>query len=221
MKLLQILQEFEATEHFQDRLRDRFLRISYLDILAVSRDKRRLIIGKYPIPPEVKTRIEQISKKLQSSDYYCPPDIALAIEVYRFEISPRKVILNNENYREMLNTWLLIPREPPIPNNDEYNKELTRGKYLIAIVRENSITTIFLSRSKDIDFLNAGYTTKMVYIDDVDSQLDSYIDIDIARKSKPLPQPTEVKPEEPILTDKEKRLQAYKDRQKKLYGYRK
>jgi hypothetical protein len=219
MKFKDLLLEFGITTHVIDRLNTRFLSPDALDVVAIPKDGsyKRIVIGKYRITNEAKTQIRDIMSVITDPYYTAPNDISLIFLLQEFTLNRESVELLDPRYvaffRDPQN-YLVTLQEPP----NTTGEPLSNGRYLLCVMKNNTLITIMLSRTKNPQLFK-NTTGKVALITDVHTELDAYIDLDKLRE-KPLETPDE-EPQAPPMSDRERRLQAYKDRQKKLYGGKK
>jgi hypothetical protein len=109
-----------------------------------------------------------------------------------------------------------------------HSQNISRGNVLVCYIIDNYLTTIFLTRSINPDYLVQKAKERhpdknVVFIEDPFTQLDAYIDIEKAKEipEKPIEEPKPAEEPGPQLSDKERRLQAYRERMARLSKYNK
>lgn len=234
LSLLKIIKEFDISSHSKIRMNLRFFNQTSYDVVAFNKNNpnNKIIIGKYNIPQDAKHNVNNILSKISDPDYNVSQEIALVIQLYEFkmkseyinfigtpeeQIKFKKVFADNQNYNIFLQTPM-----------DERGK-VSHGRFLVCVARGNVISTAFLlhdtnmsfEKLKEVMLQTYKALNDVIYINNPETQLDTYIDVEKAKLTPPKnPQtPTEQPP--PQMSNKEKRLQDYKERMKKLYGGKK
>lgn len=225
-----IINEFDVKRHYNERMNLRFLDITTYDVIAIYKGEpySKTIIGKYKIPNDARSTIANINNKISNSEYDIPHDLALIIYLYEFKITPesvtfignpeeqikhKKMFEDQQNYRIFLQT--------PVDNKGR----TSHGRFLVCIVRGDGISTVILIRNQTTSieelkkhmFRNNIGLSNINYINNPQTQLDTYIDIDKLR-SKQSPEPQTPAEQQPQLSDKERRLQLYKEKMKRKFG---
>jgi hypothetical protein len=241
MKLMDILKEFEIKSnntHYQDRVIQRFIAQEFFDVICINKANYndKTIIGKYKIPADVKSKVSKILNELEKPYYVGDPGTVFVVQLHFFDLNIRDIILTGSPYDQMKNkekffdrtNYLRYLRERLIDIKLNTKQKLSEGVNLVCSIVDNKLTTItfiaytnpdrIIEKNKR-DFPNY----KIIYIKDPFTELDNYMDID---RLKEIPNDTQQPvvdnpPEEPQLTDKEKRLLAYKKKQEKLWNYNK
>lgn len=231
--LQKLISELHPTIHIKDRLEQRLTNIDSYDVVAFSkRNDDKIIIGKYRAPQAAIDATNDIMQKLRSQRYYVPPDIALIIHLFEFKLdinditfigSPHDQARYKQIFRDRYN-WNIYLR-----TNPQKNENATHGRILMCLVIGNRIITIFLlantnsSLNRFIELArqkpeNRG-VEDYIYIANPETDLEQFVDIDVL-KTEPLQKPTEepqINPQ-PTMTDKERRLQAYKEKMRRKFG---
>lgn len=238
---MDILKEFEIKSnntHYQDRVIQRFIAQEFFDVICINKANYndKTIIGKYKIPADVKSKVSKILNELEKPYYVGDPGTVFVVQLHFFDLNIRDIILTGSPYDQMKNkekffdrtNYLRYLRERLIDIKLNTKQKLSEGVNLVCSIVDNKLTTItfiaytnpdrIIEKNKR-DFPNY----KIIYIKDPFTELDNYMDID---RLKEIPNDTQQPvvdnpPEEPQLTDKEKRLLAYKKKQEKLWNYNK
>jgi hypothetical protein len=229
-----ILREFKSdfsNPHFTDRTFQRFFGQTYYDVIAVINGdfQNAKIIGEFEIPQIVKNRVQKILDHLHKPEYVGEHSQTFIIELYEFNLNQNNIIFKGNTPQERLDNIKLYRNQPdvktylqerPIEGHNETQQSPTRGFYLICYVTNDYLKTMLLERSKNPDYLvdkakKRTGSQDVVFIKDPFTQLDAYMDIDTIRNQKPEEHP-EPEPEDPPMSDHERRLQAYKDKMKNL-----
>lgn len=234
---MNILLEFDVKHndtHYRDRMIQRFFGQNFFEVYALNKNYRYntqepLFLGKFPIPQEAKNKVTEIIDKLEQPYYTFEKGTVLIVQLYRFNLQPNDIILigspkEQENSKRLLqdkkNIYWFI-QERPLKDEFSTRQSISRGNVLLCYIVDGLLTTIFLTQviSKDhvIDKAKNRHPNKeIIYMDDPLLQIDAYIDIDIAKESPTENPPEATKPpEEPQLSDHEKKLKAYNERMKR------
>lgn len=229
--LKKIIREIAIDSHAIDRLTQRFIEQSPYDVVAFSkRNFEQIVIGKYYINQDTINRVNDTMNKLADPIYVVPRNISLIIELYRFDLNNNNIdfigtphdIARYKNMVRDTNNWNIYLRTNPIGN-----EHVSYGRILICITNGNLVKTIFFIADdnrmlkRSIEFFKQNpahkYTEDFIFISNPETQLDDYIDIDYLRsqqqKAHKEPEPEIL--DRPVMTDRERRLQAYKERMKK------
>ena len=237
---MDILLEFDikpGDTHYRDRMMQRFFGQKFFEVYALNKNyqydtQEPRILGKFPIPQEAINNVTEIINKLEQPYYTFEKGTVLIAQLYIFNLKPNDIILTGSPKEQETNKKLLQDKkniywfiqEHPLGDEFSTRQNISRGNVLLCYIVDGVLTTIFLSQVISKDHIihktkNRHPNKEIIYMDDPLSQIDAYIDID---KAKEYPNPPEdVKtpetPEEPQLSDDEKRKLAYKERMKKEF----
>ena len=201
-----------------------------------------MIVGKYEIPQEARDNVSKILDELQKPYYAGDPGTVFIIQLYFFKLDGTNVTFNGNPRDQMINkkmfydrdNYLTYLREQPIETKLQTKQSFAVGINLVCYVVNNILKTISLTRTSIPDkMIQKGKEMfsrfKVIYIKDPFTELDNYMDIDRFKNtlSKPsIQKPKE--PEEPQMTEKERKLLAYKEKsrierekQERLWKYKK
>jgi hypothetical protein len=237
MNFQDILNEFEINpndSHYQDRTVQRFFGQDFFDVVITPKTSNYVepqIIGKFRIPPDVKSKIQSILIQLEKPYYVGEHGTAFIVELYEFHITPENIVFNGDAKQQQINKQLFYNnnhylQERPLPGELQTKQNLSRGFYLICYIINNNLRSILFVRTTNPNdlkqkLLRTHPRHNIVFIKDPFTELDAYMDIDKAKEVQE-PQPQEQPPppptDEPQLTNKERRLLAYKEKYDRLYG---
>lgn len=227
--LQKIVTELQVSQHSQLRLSQRLINHDYYDVVAFSKISHdKILIGKYETPQDAIDIVNKTLKKLDNPYYFIPLTVSLIIKLYEFDLneqnvtfigSPQEQATHKEIFTDKYNWNIYLQTRPQEGENTSY------GRFLVCVSIGNKITTVFLIGNTEgllrrlIEFTKRKPTFKHIedyaYIEDPETQLDAYIDIDALKSlQKPAEQQPQTSPQS-TLSDKERRLQAYKERMKK------
>jgi hypothetical protein len=226
--LKKILKEFDITGHSKNRLNLRFLQQTSYDVVAfMKKEHNKMIIGKYIIPQDAKTTVNNIFNKINDPDYSIFPEIALVIQLYEFNIkldhisfigTPEEQIKFKGIFNDRQNNSIFLQT----PMDERGN--VSNGKFLVCIARDNIISTVFLLQNPNSSFEklkeNMMRTYRglddVIYINNPETQLDAYINTDTAKLNPPKDPQIPIE-EPPRMSDREQRLMAYNEKMKRKF----
>lgn len=211
-----IIKEFDSTIHSTKRMGLRFANQNTYDVVAFPKTPRlpKMTIGKYNIPEDVRTTVERIFNKITKPEYTLTEDLALVLQLYEFPIKLEYITLYGNPQEQQKYKRIFEDKQDYniyLQTRPDEKGRVSHGKFLVCIVRGEIISTAFLLRDQTSTFERLkkdmlqkhGGIDDVIYVADPMTQLDNYI-------NKP-----QAPPEQPQLTDRERRLQAYNERNKK------
>jgi hypothetical protein len=240
MKLMDILREFEIktnNTHYQDRVIQRFMAQDFFDVITINRanfnDKQ--IIGKYPIPTEVKDKVTRILNELEKPYYLGDPGTVFVVQLHYFDLNIRNIILTGNPYDQMINkkrvidknNYLTYLRERPIDLKLHTKQKLSEGFNLVCSIVDNKLTTLtflaYANPNKIIEKNKRDFPNyKIIYIKDPFTELNNYMDIDKLKEIPNEEPQVDVNPSvannppvDPQLSDHDRRVLIYKQRMEK------
>ena len=227
--LQKIINEFDISTHSKERMDLRLDQTTY-DVVAFPKTGlyKKIIIGKFNIPQDAKITVDNIFKKLNDPDYRVPQYLALVIQLYEFKLKLENITFvgspeEQKRYKQIFGdrqNWNIYLQTLP----DDKGR-MSHGRFLICVARGNVISTMFLLRDQTQSFeklkehmlRNFPTLKEVIFVGNPDTQLDAYIDIDRARLNPPKEQQIPIE-QPPQISDKEKKLQLYKEKMKRKFG---
>lgn len=227
--LQKIINEFDISTHSKERMDLRLDQTTY-DVVAFPKTGlyKKIIIGKFNIPQDAKITVDNIFKKLNDPDYRVPQYLALVIQLYEFKLKLENITFvgspeEQKRYKQIFGdrqNWNVYLQTLP----DDKGR-MSHGRFLICVARGNVISTMFLLRDQTQSFeklkehmlRNFPTLKEVIFVGNPDTQLDAYIDIDRARLNPPKEQQIPIE-QPPQISDKEKKLQLYKEKMKRKFG---
>jgi len=227
--LQKIINEFDISTHSKERMDLRLDQTTY-DVVAFPKTGlyKKIIIGKFNIPQDAKITVDNIFKKLNDPDYRVPQYLALVIQLYEFKLKLENITFvgspeEQKRYKQIFGdrqNWNVYLQTLP----DDKGR-MSHGRFLICVARGNVISTMFLLRDQTQSFeklkehmlRNFPTLKEVIFVGNPDTQLDAYIDIDRARLNPPKEQQIPIE-QLPQISDKEKKLQLYKEKMKRKFG---
>ena len=229
MKFQEILREFEIKEHYLERYIQRFQ--DSFDVITIHKiTKETTIVGKYIVTPDVKQKVQTIIRLIEKPYYVGEIGTVMVIGIHRFHVSYRDTIFsgppdvqirNKQNMMDNTNYFHYLQERPFTGEKLNSEQNLSQGIYLVCFIVNNSLTTFMLTKSSDPSVLISRAkrlftrTKNFVFIANPLTELDAYIDVEMAKQNPEEQPPTEEPPEEPQISDDDKRKLAYKERMKK------
>jgi hypothetical protein len=229
--LRKIINEFDISIHSKERMDLRLDQTSY-DVVAFPKTGlyKKIVIGKFNIPQDAKTTVDNIFKKLNDPDYRVPQYLALVIQLYEFKLKLENITFigspeEQKRYKQIFGdrqNWNIYLQTLP----DDKGR-MSHGRFLICVARGNVISTMFLLRDQTQSFeklkehmlRNFPTLKEVIFVGNPETQLDTYIDIDIDRARLNPPKEQQIPIEQlPQMSDKERRLQSYKEKMKRNFG---
>lgn len=216
-----IMNELDITSHSKKRMNLRLFDQNTYDVVAfpTSPFYNKIIIGKYKIPQEARNNVNMVFDKIIKPEYKIPLGTALVIKLYEFKIKLDDIIFNGDiqqqkRFKKMFGdrqNWNIYLQTPM----DE-NGRTSHGRFLVCIAVENVVSTTILIRNtkdsfedlKEHTLRNHPEINNVIYIDNPESQFDIY---NVNNPKNSIEQPE-------LISDKEKRLLAYKEKMKRNFG---
>ena len=211
--LQKIINEFDISVHSKERMDLRLNQTSY-DVVAFPKTGlyKKIIIGKYNIPQNVKPAVDNILKKLNNPNYRIPQNLALVIQLYEFKIKHEYITFfgtptEQKRYKQIFGdrqNWNVYLQTLP----DDKGR-MSHGRFLICVARGNVISTMFLLRDQTQSFeklkehmlRNFPTLNEVIFVGNPETQLDAYTNRTRLNPPKEQQIPIEQPPQ---ISDKEK-----------------